>query len=145
LAESKPHKQPELVRRIDFGFEFGQANWVALVFDTRENAEPDGEWSMNIDEILLNRPKWPIWHKLPDEEHVYFIDLTGKKVDVMGNPDEMICGIVGEALRHVLLTARDQGIFKPLSKAERCELGVENLEGYFGWPKHEDRGRENLV
>jgi hypothetical protein len=39
----KKRPTPALISRIDFGFEFGQANWVALVFDTRENVEPDGE------------------------------------------------------------------------------------------------------
>ena len=63
----------------------------------------------------------------------------------MKNPDEMICKIIGDALKHVLITARDKGVFKPLLKMERCELGVENLEGYYGWPAYEKRGRENLA
>ena len=145
VAASKKHKKMKAVARIDFGFEFGQANWVALVFDTRKDAEPDGEWSRGINKILLKRPKWPIWHKLHDDAIVEFIDLKGKKVNVMKNPDEMICKIVGDTLKHVLITARDKGIFKPLLKTEKCELGVENLEGYYGWPAYEKRGRENLA
>jgi len=57
----------------------------------------------------------------------------------------MICKIVGDTMKHALLTARDQGWFKQLPKAERCELGVENMEGFYGWPIYEDRGKENLV
>ena len=56
VAALKKHKKPKAVARIDFGFEFGQANWVALVFDTRKDAEPDGEWSRGINKILLERP-----------------------------------------------------------------------------------------
>ena len=97
------------VKIIEFGFEFGQANWVALVFDTRPNAERDGEWTCEIDDVMLPRPRWPIWHELPEDAHVYFIDIAGKKVDVMGNPDEIICNIVGEAIKHMLLTARVAG------------------------------------
>jgi hypothetical protein len=141
----KASKRPLPIRRIDFGFEFGQSNWVALVFDTREDAEPDGEWSSWIDDILLTRPKWPIWHELPMDEQVFFIDLKGKKVNVMKDPDTLICTIVGDALKHVLITARDEGLFQPLLKAEKCELGVENLEGFYGWPLYEDRGKENLL
>lgn len=37
------------VRMVELGFEFGQANWVALVFDTRPDAGPDGEWTREID------------------------------------------------------------------------------------------------
>jgi len=72
-------------------------------------------------------------------------DLAGKKVDVRENPDEIICNIVGEAMKHVLLTAREQGIFNKLPQTDRCELGVENMEGLYGWPAYEDRGKENLA
>jgi hypothetical protein len=142
-SPSRPSAEP--VRIIQFGFEFGQANWVALAFDTRPDAEPDGEWSDGVERFLMERPKWPIWHELPDDAQVYFIDLKGKQIDVMPSPDELICGIVGDALKHVLLTAREQGVFTPLPKADRCELGVENLEGHYGWPAYDDRGRENLA
>lgn len=136
---------PAPVSRIDFGFEFGQSNWVALAFDTRENAEPDGSWSQGIDDIVFTRPNWPIWHELPEDETVFFIDVHGNKVNVMDDPDNLICGIVGEAMKHALLQARAAGVFKPLTKASKCELGVENVEGYFGWPSYEDRGKENLA
>ena len=145
VAKAAKAKKLPPVKIIEFGFEFGQANWVALVFDTRPDAEPDGEWSRGINKLLLTRPKWPIWHELPDDAKVEFIDLKGKKVNVMKNPDEMICKIVGDTLKHVLITARGKGVFKPLPKAEKCELGVENLEGYYGWPAYDDRGKENLA
>lgn len=145
IASAKEQKKPKPVSRIDFGFEFGQANWVALVFDTRKDAEPDGEWSSDVHDILFERPKWPIWHELPDDATVDFVDIKGKKVNVMKSPDKTICKIIGDALKHVLITARDTGVFKQLVKTEKCELGVENLEGYFGWPAYEKRGRENLA
>jgi hypothetical protein len=146
LAATKKQKRPKPVSMIEFGFEFGQGNELWLVFDTRPNAQPDGEWTGQIDRIKgLKRPKWPLWVDLPDGEDVFFIDLKGKKVNVMRNPDEKICTIVGEAMKHALLTARDQGMFGPLLMAEGCELGVENMEGYYGWPKYEDRGKKNLA
>ena len=138
-------KRQRPVKMIEFGFELGQDNWVVLVFDTRQDAEPDGEWSRGINKILLRRPKWPIWHKLPDDAKVFFIDLSGKKIDVSDDGDEDACDVVGEALKQVLLTARDQGVFNKLPKADRCELGIEHLEGCYGWPDYEDRGKENLV
>jgi len=146
VEASARRKKPAQVRMIEFGFEFGQANWLALVFDTRENAEPDGEWSRLLTKkVLLSRPKWPIWHKLDDEARVYFVDLHGKKINVTSNPDKLVCTIIGEALKHVLLRSRREGVFKPVARAPRCELGVENLEGFYGWPRYEDRGKENLV
>ncbi len=145
VAKSTTQKDLPPVKMIDFGFEFGQANWVALVFDTRIDAEPDGQWTVEIEEVLFPRANWPIWHELPEDAVVHFLDLAGKKVNVMENPDEIICTIVGDALKHVLLTAREQGIFDPLPKAAGCELAVENIEGFYGWPMYEDRGKENLV
>lgn len=60
---SNPGKQP--VSRIQFGFEFGQTNYVVLVMDSRPDAEPDGEWTMEVDgmfeqKTVLLRPHWPI-------------------------------------------------------------------------------------
>lgn len=147
VAASAKKRKPQPVRRIDFGFEFGQDNWVVLVFDTREDAGPDGEWTAHINnKVMLRRPKWPILHKLADDAKVYFVDLGGKKTDdiVAGgtaDPDK----IIGETLKHVLVTARERGAYSALVKAERCELGVEGLEGGYGWPIFEDRGKENLV
>jgi hypothetical protein len=139
-------KKSKPVHRIDFGFEFGQQNWVALVFDTREDAEPDGEWANMIKKAdFLQNPRWPIWLELPEEEQVSFINLAGRTINVMRDPDNLICEIVGEALKHTLITARDEDLFQALPKAKKCELGVENLEGYYGWPNYEDRGKKNLV
>ncbi len=146
VAASKKLKKPRPVTRIDFCFEFGQGNELWLVFDTRPDAEPDGEWTVQVDKVAaLKRPKWPIWHELPDGEVVFFIDLNGAKVNVMKSPDKKICKIVGKAMKHALIAARDAGVFKQLPKAEHCEMGVENMEGYYGWPKFKDRGKENLV
>lgn len=146
VAKTKRQKEPDPVRIIQFGFEFGQANWIAMFFDTREDADVDGEWTrMGIERVMLKRPKWPIWYKLPDDAHVYFINLAGEKIDVMGNPDKLICQVVGDALKHALVTARKQGMFRSLVKAKKCELHVENLEGYYAWPLYADRGKENLA
>lgn len=137
----------ERVSQITFGFEFGQGNWVALAFDTRPpaEAEPDGSWSSDVEDFFLERPAWPVWADLPEGARVRFLDLSGKEIDVMLDPDGLICGIIGDALKYVLLTARGQGLFEGLQKANRCEMGVESLEGFYGWPVYEERGQENLV
>jgi len=149
IGRTKAHVG-EPVSRIQFGFEFGQTNYVVVVMDTRPDAKPDGEWTNEVDSMFDNktvllRPNWPICSDLPEGERVTFIDVSGKEIDVMDDPDNLICGIIGEALKQVLLTARAEGIFKTLPKQSRCELAVENIEGYYGWPKYEDRGKENLA
>ena len=150
IERTQAHPGPDPVSRIQFGFEFGQTNYVVLVMDTRPDAEPDGQWTNEVDSMFDNktvllRPQWPIWSHLPKDERVRFVDLSGKEIDVMDDPDEIICGVIGDALKQVLLSARADGLFKTLPKQSRCEMAVENIEGYYGWPKYEDRGRENLA
>lgn len=146
VAKAAKVKNLQPVTLATFGFEFGQSNWVALVFDTRPDAEPDGEWTLlDLDEVLIKRPKWPIWHELPEDEIVYFINLAGQKINIMEDPDDITCNIIGEAMKHVMLTARDEGVFDKLPKADHCEIGVENLEGYYDWPEYDERGHDNLV
>jgi hypothetical protein len=53
--------------------------------------------------------------------------------------------VFGEFLVGVLKSARADGIFEALPKAERCEPGVEESGGGFGWPVYKDRGKENLA
>jgi hypothetical protein len=142
----KKLKKPKFVTQIDFGFEFGQGNELWLVFDTRPDPQPDGEWTGQLDKVkALKRPKWPLWEELPDDEAVFFIDLTGKKVNVTKDPDTKAGKIIGEAMKHALIAARDEGVFQQLPKAEGCQMGVENMEGHYGWPKYKDRGKENLA
>jgi hypothetical protein len=146
MANSEPSDR---ISQIIFGFEIGQGNDVWLHFDTRPNPEPDGAWTRQIGKIpVLKRPKWPTWESLPEGEQVIFIDLQGQQVEVTTaeNTDELICTIVGDALKHVLLTARDSGLFKSLPKSDRCEMGVMDvMSGYYGWPAYQDRGKENMA
>jgi hypothetical protein len=46
------------VKRVDVGYESDQSGWVAVVFDTRPDAEPDGQWTLYIQGNELERPHW---------------------------------------------------------------------------------------
>ena len=43
---------------IHLGFEFVHAGRIVLVFDTRPDAEPDGEWTSEIEGNELRMPHW---------------------------------------------------------------------------------------
>ena len=46
-------------RGITLGFQCDQDGWICLVFDTRPNAEPDGEWNSYIKKPnVFNRPQF---------------------------------------------------------------------------------------
>src|SRR5690348_3652052 len=49
---------PGPVTHLEFGYDFEHKGWVALVFDTRPDAVPDGHWNFYIEETKLDRPSW---------------------------------------------------------------------------------------
>ena len=137
-----------LVGIVHFGFACEQSQWVALVFDTRENPEPDGVWGGMVDESeVLECTQWQDWEELSEEDSLVLIDIEGNAFSVRDQYTdwELVSKIIGEALKASLLSARDEGLLNSLQKAENCQLGVEELEGRYGWPLYEDRGKENLV
>jgi ankyrin repeat protein len=137
------------VTRIDFGFDYSHSGYVALHFDTRPNAEPGDEWMQGIDEIELKMPQWNKAAEALGEKAVHFLLPDGSKrtvpVDDNQFNDEAYAALLGEMLKGLLLSARADGVFEKLPRAERCELGIEDFEGHYGWPHYEDRRKENLV
>ena len=45
-----PVEDEDAIRLITLGFEFDQAGWIALIFDTRPEAACDGDWQSYIKE-----------------------------------------------------------------------------------------------
>jgi hypothetical protein len=134
---------PGEVKMIDVGFEFAQGGWVVAVFDTRPDAEPDGEWTSHIEGNELEMPHWREASEANAEQPLTLLLPDGSK-SVLPPGSELAIPL-GDLLRAVLLKARADGMFDTLPKAAGCELGVENLDGYYGWPAYEARGNENLA
>jgi hypothetical protein len=128
------------VTMIDFGFQCDQDGWVCLVFDTRPDAEPDGEWNSYIEETLFPRPHWQQMGALD----ITLINGKNQKL-VMPTQYQKYANILGDLLKSVFLKARADGVFKALPTAEECHMGVEEHDGAYGWPQYEDRGKEDLV
>lgn len=129
------------VKMIDVGFEYAQSAWVVVVFDTRPDAEPDGEWDSHIEGNELERPDWLAAGEA--EGPITIIELDGSEVEYPEGTE--LAEIFGELIKAVLLKARADGVFASLPKTPGCELGVEHSEGAYGWPMYDDRGQENLV
>lgn len=133
------------VARLDVGFGLAEPAWVCIVFDTRPDAGPDGEWNGHIQGNDLARPRWEeAFDAVSEEEPLALILPDGSRRELVGD-DAGLVEAVGEMLKAVLLKARADGLFDPLPKAPRCELGVEEQDGAYAWPIYEDRGRENLA
>lgn len=144
-ANATAKKHPP-VSRIDLIYSLGDSEstpWVHLHFDTKPGSEPDGDPTHPDFGKLLRKAWLPAVQAVCEEETVSVVKPDGKsrKCD-----DASLSETIGKFLVHMLLEARDNGVFADLPKADRCELGVEDpTTGEFGWPNYDDRGKKNLV
>jgi hypothetical protein len=133
---------PGPVRMVEVGYEYAQAGWVVVAFDTRPDAEPDGEWTHLItEENMLDRPHW--LQAGEADGPITVVRLDGTEVELP--EDTELDEVLGEMIKAVLLKARSDGVFAGLPKAAGCELGVECFDGGYGWPEYEARGQDNLA
>jgi hypothetical protein len=139
------------VKQIDVGYECDQSAWVVVVFDTRPDAEWDGEWTGYIEERNeLARPHWLQALKTLVKRSISLILPDGSRMEIpaVGSAQaryEQFGEVLGEMIKAVLLQARADGVFASLPKAADCELGVEHFNGAYGWPAYESRRQENLA
>ncbi|MFO0876296.1 MAG: hypothetical protein U0840_02900 [Gemmataceae bacterium] len=135
--------EPGPVRMIQVGFEYAQGAWVAIVFDTRPDAEPDGEWNSHIEGNAFERPHWLEAGEANLEGPITLVHLDGTEIELEEGAE--LAEPLGEMIRAVLLQARANGLFASLPKAPGCELAIEHQDGAYGWPPYEERGQENLA
>lgn len=79
-----PGEDDDPISQITCGFQFDQAGWIALVFDTRPKAEPDGEWNAYIEENVVAFDHWyEAFNDLINNGSILTLILPdGKKKDV---------------------------------------------------------------
>jgi len=132
---------------IELGFQFDQAGWVALVFDTRPDASPDGEWNSWIGPNEFERARWfEAFDELCESgTPLEIITLKGKKRRIKECDEETVAELFGDLLRDALISARDAGLFEALPLAKVCLMGVEEQSGAYGWPAWEKRKKEGRV
>jgi hypothetical protein len=134
---------PGVVRVVQVGFEYSQSGWVAVVFDTRPDAEPDGEWNSHIEGNTFERPEWVAVGEANLDGPVTLVRPDGTETELPEGTE--LAEPLGQMLTEVLLRARADGLFSGLPKAEACKLAVEHHEGAYGWPDDEARGEEDLA
>jgi hypothetical protein len=144
-VNSGPGKDEDPISQITLGFQVDQAGWVALVFDTRPGASPDGEWQSFITENSLEFPHWlaAVEALFDNEEPIDLVLPNGKKRKV-GEDDEL-AEPIGEMLKDILIQARKDKCFQGLPLAKKCSMGVEDHDGAYGWPAYEKRYKDGRV
>jgi hypothetical protein len=140
-----PGRDEDPISLITLGFEFDQAGWIALVFDTRPNAQSDGQWNNHIEGNSLERNHWfEAIDDLAERGNPLTITLhEGSRKSIPPDFDAVdVAGCFGEMLRFALLTCRENGVFAKLPTTQDCLLCVEHHEGAFGAIEYLD-GRDS--
>ena len=137
-----PGNDEDDVTQLTLGFQFDQAGWVALVFDTRDDASIDGEWQQYIEENVFPMEHWrSVSDSLyMDRKPVIVTSVGGKRTKLQ--PRDDFAQILGEMLRDLLVECFDQGVFKKLPLSPQCLLTVEEHDGAFGWTNREDNDKD---
>jgi hypothetical protein len=143
-SNDNPGPSERDIALIQIGFEHEQSGYVAIVFDTRENAGPDGEWTMHI-EAENNWIKFPRWAEITNHafegQTLQIIRLDGSSViidDLASFDSYEYAEIFGAMIKEVVLAARDDRVFASLPLTLNCEVCIEMINGLFVWPDTED-------
>jgi len=131
------------IRLIEAGFESSQSGWFVLVFDTRPEAQPDGQWTNHIDGLKLDRIHWVKAQAATVRGPIGLVNTDGTETILAEGAE--LSEPIGEMIKSVLLKARADGVFCRFPLGPGCELNIEDFNGQYGWPDGEDRGHINLV
>lgn len=131
------------VRIVEIGFEYSQDGWIVVVFDTRPNVEPDGEWTALIGGNQLDRSHWLAIGEANMDGPVSVLQLNGTKAILPSGTE--LAEVLGELVKAVVLKARADGVFAGLPKAPGCALVIEHFGGAYVWPEDEECGKGNLA
>ena len=139
-----PGKDEDDVTQITIGFQFDQSGWVAMVFDTRPKSTPDGEWNSYIEENIFEMNYWCeiIDSFYENEKPFKLVDANGEVHEISGENEGRLAEFIGDMLKQVLVSVRDNGKFKKLPLSKYCTMGVEETNGSYGWPIYEKRKTE---
>ena len=134
-----PGSENNTISLVSLGYQFDQAGWVSVVFDTRTEARPDGQWALHIDGNMLEMNHWvENVREMYEKETVLTIELIDGseiKLDETSNEEDFNC--LGQMLLSVLVKLRDDRAFEKLPLANMAVMSVEEINGTFGWPPYD--------
>jgi hypothetical protein len=138
-----PGDDEDPVGLITLGYYAEQGGYANLVFDTRNDAEVDGEWTVHIDNETNTCPfpKWTVaCETLGDGKPVDIIKHDGTKVTLKGyEDDQAVQAVFGDMLVDVLNELRDDGTLAKLPLGPAAFMVVEEFDGRYFFPEYETR------
>ena len=108
-----PGDDEDPIQLVTMGYYLEQTGYFALVFDTRPDADSDGEWTVYIDDdvTMLHFPKWcSMLEAWCEGTPIDLVLPTGKSRRVTRNSHthETIAQLFGEMLRDTMIALRDE-------------------------------------
>lgn len=110
---------------VEFGYEYAQAGWATIHFDTRPDAQSDGSWSQQIDKRRIERPHWRKACAANMRGPINVVVVGGKDKAIPEGAEIEMAEQIGLLLKAVLMRARDEGLLSQLPLAPQCQLAVE--------------------
>ena len=133
-----PGKDEDPIKLVTFGYEFDQGGWVCLVFDTRSNADTDGQWTVHLEELI----EFSHWHEaisaLQDGTTLSITLPNGKTKTIKEHDDDVVSSIFGMMLASILKESKS---LAKLPMAHGCRLNVEDFTGTFAHTLGEAKSR----
>lgn len=138
-----PGDDSDPIALITVGYYLEQAGNVTLVFDTRPNADHDGEWTGYIaNEVnVLPFPKWQAAFEKLCEGGTVVVTLPNGNLRTLDDSDdnESVAKVFGEMIQEILVSLRDAGAFEKLPLSPKAFFVIEEFEGQWGWPSYAKR------
>ncbi|MEQ1825516.1 MAG: hypothetical protein ABL921_06200 [Pirellula sp.] len=147
-----PGEDADPIRFITLGFYAEQAGYIALIFDTRNDADYDGEWTNYLDEPnMLDFPKWCEFYEMACDgnpvsivlgdgttESVLFADAN-KEGGLSEKSLRRLNAYFGDMLKDVLCELKDDGSLSKLPLTKDAFMMVIDFDELYLWPKYEKR------
>ncbi|MCC9600552.1 hypothetical protein LOC67_08265 [Stieleria sp. JC731] len=138
-----PGDDEAAIALLTVGYYAAQGGYVNLVFDTREQAEVDGEWTVHIDNETSTCP-FPKWNAaceaIYEGNAVVVTKHDGTEVKFPDADDEeTIQAVFGDMIVDLITELRDDGTLSKLPLAPNAFMVVEEFDGQFLFPTYETR------
>lgn len=132
-----PGNDDDPIKMVVLAFEATQSGSIALIFDTRPDADYDGEYTKFLEDyIMLQFPKWPLACDLLEEgETPIIIPADGREAEADDDP----CYWIGDMLTDVLLENKENGNWSKLPLAKNAFMMVIEFDENYLWPNYRSR------
>lgn len=138
-----PGKDDAPVQMVVLAFEATQSGWATLIFDTRPDADYDGEYTNFLeDHIMLEFPKWPIAYELIEEgDTPTIVAVDGRIAEANDDP----CDWIGCMLKDLLWENKENGNWAKLPLAKNAFMMVIEFDENYLWPNYEARKTKGRI